>query len=220
MTNRSKLSFAAARGRWSGFTLIELLIVIAIITLLAAILFPVFSRVRENARRTSCQSNEKQLALGLMQYAQDFDERFPNCNATLPGDQPFWFEVIQPYVNSYAIVRCTSFPFKSFTDGDPSQTTYAMPGQNNYLYPAKGRALGTIPEPARTWVIFESKNSNPSPTYKAYGYPYVNLNSYTGPKGGVFGDTRHFEGMNVAFVDGHVKWIKSGDGTNWIWKLL
>jgi len=61
----------------SGFTLIELLVVIAIIAILASILFPVFARARENARRTSCLSNMKQIGLGLMQYTQDYDERYP-----------------------------------------------------------------------------------------------------------------------------------------------
>ena len=60
-----------------GFTLIELLVVIAIIAILAAILFPVFARARENARRTSCVSNVKQFSLALMQYTQDYDERYP-----------------------------------------------------------------------------------------------------------------------------------------------
>jgi prepilin-type N-terminal cleavage/methylation domain-containing protein/prepilin-type processing-associated H-X9-DG protein len=63
----------------TGFTLIELLVVIAIIALLAAILFPVFARARENARKASCLSNLKQLGLGFTQYLQDYDGRFPGA---------------------------------------------------------------------------------------------------------------------------------------------
>src|SRR4028118_675254 len=66
------------RAAHRGFTLIELLVVIAIIAILAAILFPVFSRARENARRASCMSNLKQIGLGVMQYVQDYDERYPS----------------------------------------------------------------------------------------------------------------------------------------------
>ncbi len=73
-----------------GFTLIELLVVIAIIAILAAILFPVFARARENARKANCQNNLKQIATGLLMYAQDYDERFGLASGygTTPPDCP------------------------------------------------------------------------------------------------------------------------------------
>ena len=68
-----------------GFTLIELLVVIAIIAILAAILFPVFARAREAARKSSCQSNLKQFGSAFMMYTQDYDECFPPTSRVNPG---------------------------------------------------------------------------------------------------------------------------------------
>jgi prepilin-type N-terminal cleavage/methylation domain-containing protein len=86
----------AGRRKPTGFTLIELLVVIAIIAILAAILFPVFARARENARKASCASNLRQLGLAVLQYSGDYDECYPwgrqleltdlaNANARTPG---------------------------------------------------------------------------------------------------------------------------------------
>src|SRR3954469_24153437 len=91
-----------------GFTLIELLVVIAIIALLAAILFPVFGRARENARRSNCLSNLKQVGLGVMQYVQDHDEIYPlvgqglTVNAFTPGTKG-WASSIQRYLKNRQI---------------------------------------------------------------------------------------------------------------------
>ncbi|BCM91029.1 hypothetical protein IAD21_02893 [Abditibacteriota bacterium] len=97
--------------RVKGFTLIELLVVIAIIAILAAILFPVFARARENARKASCMSNMKQIGLGIMQYTQDYDERFPmryygGSGATQEANT--WRRVIYPYVKSTQLFSCPS----------------------------------------------------------------------------------------------------------------
>ena len=95
--------------RRRGFTLIELLVVIAIIAILAAILFPVFARARENARRASCQSNMKQLGLAVMQYTQDYDEKYPTGVGNDWWEQT-WSWNVQPYVKSVQVFRCPNDP--------------------------------------------------------------------------------------------------------------
>ncbi|HEX2999690.1 MAG TPA: DUF1559 domain-containing protein, partial [Armatimonadota bacterium] len=89
--------------RRTGFTLIELLVVIAIIAILAAILFPVFARARENARKATCMSNEKQIGLGVTMYAQDYDETYPAWCAFWSegwGDGAYWHSKISPYIKN------------------------------------------------------------------------------------------------------------------------
>jgi prepilin-type N-terminal cleavage/methylation domain-containing protein/prepilin-type processing-associated H-X9-DG protein len=117
----------------NGFTLIEILIVVAIIILLAALLFPAFSRARENARRAGCMSNLKQIGLGIAQYTQDYDERLPqpwtyvrfdgtkwvkNPSTASDGKYGSWRVFIKPYVKSTAIFQCPSNPKRNASAGD------------------------------------------------------------------------------------------------------
>lgn len=118
------------KRRFIAFTLIELLIVIAIIAILAAILFPVFARARENARRSSCQSNLKQIGIGLLQYIQDFDETLPRHAFGPSGDTATsnatnykWMDAIFPYVKSEQIFNCPS---------DSNRSAYYQQQTGNY----------------------------------------------------------------------------------------
>jgi prepilin-type N-terminal cleavage/methylation domain-containing protein/prepilin-type processing-associated H-X9-DG protein len=105
---------AHQRSALRGFTLIELLVVIAIISLLAAILFPVFARARENARRTSCQSNLKQIGIAALQYSQDYDETIcpsligDDTGSIYTVDSPSFIDLLQPYTKSIEVFMCPS----------------------------------------------------------------------------------------------------------------
>ena len=136
--------FTQQRPQKRGFTLIELLVVIAIIAILAAILFPVFQKVRENARRASCQSNLKQLSLAEIQYANDFDEVYTGAyffdnTGTGHSDavrRVYWPQLLFPYTKSAGIYLCPdgtkphidtakAFDSRDFGNADAHITDYA-----------------------------------------------------------------------------------------------
>lgn len=115
MNTSTPVLLSPAAGQKRAFTLIELLVVIGIISILASVLLPVFGRARENARRSSCQSNLKQIGMGFLQYSQDFDETLPfpfmgaNGNASNPAAPLYkWMDSIYPYVKSEQLFNCPS----------------------------------------------------------------------------------------------------------------
>ena len=133
---------ATVQHKRPAFTLIELLVVIAIIAILAAILFPVFARARENARRTSCLSNMKQVGLGFAQYTNDYDGAFPTVDYNLPVPAPnsvTWRQMLHPYIKSTQVWVC---PSNQNTSTDPAVSS--VPDQFPAIrrhYSANARAI-------------------------------------------------------------------------------
>ena len=188
-----------------GFTLIELLVVIAIIAILAAILFPVFARAREKARQTSCLSNLKQLGLGGLMYAQDYDETMM-MHVAATNSSPtwvYWPQALMPYLKNDQMLICPSHgsPTSLASLGGTQRTSYGYNwswlGSGN-ASPPWGRAMAEIAFPAGTIMFGEAMRSyvvHPSSTSGAPNYFYMPSD-------------RHNEGSNAVMVDGHAKWYR------------
>lgn len=227
-----------AQPERTGFTLIELLVVIAIIAILAAILFPVFQKVRENARRTSCLSNLQQLGLAFTQYVQDGDEKYPGLSAADPNfvGQSGWASQIFPYVKSVGVYAC---PDDSMIG--TAQQTYITPQKvsydvNYYIYVVdygqyaegvpnaiaidntSGAALSQFNAPASTFLLYEITDTTPQQYTGNNGDPSLTPITAANASGGSSGDygwlpTRHDPtsefASNYLAADGHAKFLKS-----------
>ena len=228
----------------SGFTLIELLVVIAIIAILAAILFPVFARARENARRSSCQSNLKQIGLGWLQYAQDYDEKVipgpTQSYSTGAGAISQWPVLLDPYTKSLQILVCPSKSNLSLgytynaTAAGANVTSATDIGTNS----GGPRSLAGFDSVAVTPMWFDANGMNwPTATSTSNGsnFAFFAPGTYPGGTGaliarrtsavmsntlvfspaGAADDDAHLGGSNYGFADGHVKWYKGvKSGTN------
>jgi prepilin-type N-terminal cleavage/methylation domain-containing protein/prepilin-type processing-associated H-X9-DG protein len=195
-TNRARCSMRCKTMR-HGFTLIELLVVIAIIAILAAILFPVFARARENARRASCQSNLKQIGLGIMQYTQDYDEKYPHRSNAIAS----WRQIVQPYIKSTQLFRCPSNTNSDLTadaavNGYPEiKRSYAINPHVASSDDVAPVSIAAINAPSVKIMAGEIKEF-----YNDMGAPWWVGNDFRDA-----GFAAHLGRWNCLFVDGHVK---------------
>ncbi len=181
-----------------GFTLIELLVVIAIIAILAAILFPVFARAREKARQASCSSNLKQLTLGVLMYLGDHDEMFPGYRDGYAS----WEMLIMPYVKNDQLFQCPSHDSNvahpsSYAVNNSTSKSY---GQCAWGYGPYQQKLAAVKVPAESAILLEYHTS-----WDVYSTSSRHELRWPGPHGMT---TEHNGGCNIAFVDGHVKWMR------------
>ncbi len=220
-----------------GFTLIELLVVIAIIAILAAILFPVFARAREKARQTSCLSNLKQIGLGTTMYIQDYDGKWCPTEqvngVAVRADHYGWTPALaalapqaqlMPYVKNMQIFACPSNSEKMpwHKDGHPMWASWAYPDEFDMRPLGYGPSHMTLTgynvdyelerpaeEPAWADTIFPNM-LGPARcwAYPRLGYPN-NCNYATWIPAHNKDYTAHNGGSNVAFFDGHAKWLNA-----------
>ncbi|MFA0759368.1 MAG: hypothetical protein KEFWMYNX_001243 [Candidatus Fervidibacter sp.] len=217
---RRQRCYILRRPFFRGFTLIELLVVIAIIAILAAILFPVFSQVREKARQVSCLSNTRQIALALQQYAQDYDERLPVFFPRAPMCVHWLGDVGQANVGSCAyLYGCLWTYIKNTQVYDCPSTrmwhmgNYALIGVGITMpsgIPPRPVALPEIDEPSVTLFAAEptdQPNCNGSCDGRRVGFAQRGNPGRLSVLWNRWG-FKHQDGQNLPFVDGHAKWFK------------
>jgi type II secretory pathway pseudopilin PulG len=179
--------------------------VIAIIAILASILFPVFAKAREKARQSSCNSNVRQIGIAIMSYVQDYDETFPTYSfAATPAY--YWSDAVVPYIKNSQLFTCPSRRTSGW-DGVAGDGKSSYGFNSNTANAFSGRSLGSFVNPSQAIVIAES--------YNVHKYNHCDDNTetliqfITLSNDNATANSPHNGGENCEFSDGHAKWFSS-----------
>lgn len=238
MVSESKYPIVSVqKSKKNAFTLIELLVVIAIIAILAAILFPVFARAKEAAKKAVCLSNLKQLGIGMTMYGIDYDDDYPNTNSTLLwiGREFRW--PIMPYLDLALKQENPGDPFVANGPSAllycPSDPTHHSFDDTSYAYSSaffrSTSALATLTDAdlvsgadCNGTCASVSSTSVNTPSQKILLFEWLDSHLYSGsapvgPWGTTDATTNWVPGSdawtgarNCEFADGHAKFIASG----------
>ena len=218
---------ASRSSRIRGFTLVELLVVIAIIFLLSALLFPVIARAKQRARQAVCYNNLRQIGMALRMYVEDNDGRLPTY--IVPSTQPppngrpssgnwYWNEILYAYHRSQQVFFCPT----GVRNNNPLGGHY---GTNYQVLYGQPFLISSVAYPTSTYLFMDAGSFVLDPTYYTLPGQLVSLRYITGmgddtgPKPALVPSLpqlywndyqygRHFGGVNMCYVDGHVKWLR------------
>jgi prepilin-type N-terminal cleavage/methylation domain-containing protein len=188
-----------------GFTLIELLVVIAVIAILAAILFPVFAQARARARQIRCASNTRQLALGVLMYTQDHDDTLPPVAYPVAGgatndNAVLWPDLLAPYLKNTGVLLCPADRRARASSYGLNELAFA--DLTDPVHPPV-RPLAAFQTPAATVMLGEIGTEDDLTTDRPDRTKMVAPGSPLNDDADARPAARHFERVNLAFMDGH-----------------
>jgi prepilin-type N-terminal cleavage/methylation domain-containing protein/prepilin-type processing-associated H-X9-DG protein len=225
---RDIMDFEVSQMKRHGFTLVEMLVVLAIMVVLSALLFPVFSHVREKGRRTSCQSNLKQIGLALQQYTSDHDGIYPALTSVSyspqgEAKQLKWSDMLQPYLKSTAVFDCATHterypagvetpatPMLDEITGDYDYDWFAIPNaQHKHNRYGQNVTEMQVEFPAQAAMIYDAGwIGQEKSLYYLQAYEEDSNGDHT------CYHSAHNGGANFLFADGHVKWMSVDQQAN------
>ena len=173
----------APRSQSRAFTLIELLVVIAIIAILAAILFPVFAQAREKARQTACLSNMKQIGIGLIMYAGDYDEQYPPSQLGAGANIVSWPQMMQPYIKNEQVFVCPSSSPSAFAPDSSlifggTTRSYCSRTKTALSFGVLTGADGSVAQPFLVNGLSYGRNLIPTGSWKTAGFTGGNKSGF------------------------------------------